>query len=75
MISALLGRIVPWLMAALAALGGLVAYALGQRAKGRSQERQQAEDRDNDRADQIRNRVERELPDRLREFDGAGYRD
>jgi len=43
--------------------------------KGRSDARREAERRDYENADAIRRRTERDLPDKLREYEGRGYRD
>lgn len=67
--------------AGLAMAAGLLAttllYAFGSSKKreGREEERNKAKDLDNEMADEIRDRVERDLDDRVREFDGAGFRD
>lgn len=43
--------------------------------KGRSDAKREAELDDYENAADIRDRVERDLPDKLREYDDAGWRD
>lgn len=75
MISSLSGDLLALIITATAAVLGLGVYGARQRFKGREAERNSAEERDHDKADDIRDRVERDLPDRLRRYDDAGYRD
>lgn len=55
----------------LAALG----FGGRQYIKGRSDMRTKQQERDRERANDIRDRFERDLPDRVREYEGRGYRD
>lgn len=75
MIEALIAQVLPWIVTV---LGGIVAaflYGRRERRKGRNEARQKAREEDHDKATAIRDRVDRDLPDRVREYDGAGYRD
>lgn len=65
----------PVLLTLLAAGAGVLGWGARQKSKGRSEERQNAMEADNAKADHIRNSVERDLPDRLRDYDDAGWRD
>jgi len=75
MISILLAKFAPYLIAAGTAIAALLGYGAVQRRKGRKQAEQQAKGADHERASEIRDRVERDLPDRVRRYDDAGYRD
>lgn len=63
----------------LAALGGLVAAAFAFVWKNRRDavklDRAKQKEKDHAKADDIRDRVERDLPKRVRDFDDAGFRD
>ena len=74
-VTALLAPVWPWLLAALAGIAALLGYGARQKARGRHEEKQEATEADHDHAEDIRRRVERDLPDRVREYDGAGWRD
>lgn len=75
---------IPWLLgtrigralsAALAAVAAVWAvYALGKR-EGATGERRRAQEADHEQADAIRDRIDRNLDQRVRELDDAGYRD
>lgn len=54
--------------------GALLAVFATYRAGGRNQ-RNKDKVKDHERADEIRKRAESDLPDRVREYDDAGYRD
>ncbi|MCB1343640.1 MAG: hypothetical protein KDK24_21740 [Pseudooceanicola sp.] len=63
-------------------IGGLVLAVLAlmgfgrrERRAGRQEVQSEAMEADHEKADAIRDRVERDLPDRVRDFDDAGYRD
>ncbi|AUR08102.1 hypothetical protein [Phaeobacter inhibens] len=75
MISALLSRFWGYLVAAGALLSAIWAYLLSRDAGLRKETYIEAKERDHDKADAIRDRVERADDDQLREFDDAGYRD
>lgn len=60
---------------ALIAAAGILVYGKAKERRGRLDERQDAEDADYEHAEDIRGRVERDLDERLRDFDDAGYRD
>ena len=75
MIAWLVAQVLPWLLAAVAALGGLLAYGRHRERKGRADRDQDAMEFDHDKADDMRRRVERDPSDRLRRYDDAGYRD
>jgi len=54
---------------------GAVALFFAGRRQGKVKERNRAKEADNERANEIRDRVEFDLADRVREYDGRGYRD
>jgi len=60
------------------AIGGLVGRLVG-RSQGQREGRNEAindmQEADHERAENIRDRVERDLPDRVREMGGRGFRD
>jgi hypothetical protein len=64
-----------WLGAALVALLAFAGIIAQQRHDAAQDERREAENDDYENAADIRNRVERNLDDRVREFDGSGFRD
>lgn len=71
------------ILLAIAGLVGLVIGGLTGRLVGKSQGKREGrndainemQEADHERATDIRNRVERDLPDRVREMDGRGFRD
>ncbi|GAB5434803.1 MAG: hypothetical protein EpisKO_41730 [Epibacterium sp.] len=77
LIRAFTAKIWAYLIGAIAVLF-TVAISMWGRAKeteGRREERAQAKERDHEKAEGIRSRVERDLDDRVRDLDGAGWRD
>lgn len=54
--------------------GRIVGKSQGKR-EGRNDAINDMQEADHERALDIRNRVERDLPDRVREMDGRGFRD
>lgn len=68
-------KLARWLAMASAALIAILTFGKLQKRAGRKDERQRAKEADNERAKSIRDNVERELPERLRDFDGRGFRD
>jgi len=54
---------------------GAVALLFAGRRQGKVKERNRAKEADYERANEIRDRVEFDLADRVREYDGRGYRD
>jgi hypothetical protein len=78
-ISALLAELLPWAIGIFATLGAIFGISWSKERTGRKQGRQEtyieAKARDHEKASEIRDRVERDLPDRVREYDDAGYRD
>ena len=75
MIISLLSEIWPILAGLGALLALLVGYGAQRDKKTRERAKNEAEEIDNAKANDMRNRVERDLPDRVRKFDDAGYRD
>ena len=75
MISALLSELLPWAIGILATLGALWGWGRSKKAEGRQETYIEAKARDHEKATAIRDTVERDLPDRVREYDDAGYRD
>lgn len=75
MIAALIAQVLPWIVTVLGGIAAALFYGRRERQKGRVEERQKAKEEDHDKASAIRDRVDRDLPDRVREYDGAGYRD
>ena len=72
----LLTPILPYLLTALVTIAGFLGYGAVKEKRGRDKERRRANERDQENADDIRDRVERDLPDRVREaHDDAGWRD
>lgn len=68
-------RIGRWIGAALAAAGFVLAAWMGGKRAGRIKERQKAQEDDYENAADIRDRVDRNLDQRVREMDGRGFRD
>jgi len=59
-------------------IGGLAGRLVGKsqgKREGRNDAINEMQEADHERATDIRNRVERDLPDRVREMDGRGFRD
>lgn len=75
MIGALFSDLWPILLAIGAGIATILGYGARQRAKGRKQAETKAEEADDEHADDIRDRVERGLPERVRKHDDAGWRD
>jgi hypothetical protein len=73
--SALIADLLPYLIAIAGGIAALLGYGARQKAKGRSEARMKSKEADHEKAAEIRNRIESDLSDRLREFDDAGYRD
>jgi len=57
-----------------AGVGAVVVFFAGRR-QGKVKERNRAREADIEKANKIRDRVDFDLPDRVRKYDGAGYRD
>jgi len=70
-----LSSILPYIIAVISVLAGFFGYGALQKAKGKknAETKQRIEDHEN--AAEIRKRVERDLPDRVHEHDGSGWRD
>ena len=68
-------RVVQWIVAGLGAVLAFLAYGKSQQRKGKKEVLREVREADNEKAAEIHNRVERDLPDRVREMDGRGYRD
>jgi hypothetical protein len=58
-----------------AALAALLAVIMHQRRDAVQDDRHKAREADNESANDIRNSVERDLPDRVREHEQSGFRD
>jgi len=71
----LLFGIWPQVLAGLGALVGVAVAYFKVRKSGVDAERRKATEKDYERANEIRDRVEFDLADRVREYDGRGYRD
>jgi hypothetical protein len=67
-----LGRGLGMAVAAVAAFAGVIAH---QRRDAVQDDRHKAREADNENANDIRNSVERDLPDRVRQFENHGWRD
>jgi len=65
----------PIILGVVAAVAAFLGYGAKQRAKGRHDADMKQRIKDHENASDIRNRVERDLPDRVREADGSGWRD
>lgn len=68
-------RPVRWLAGAVLAVAGAVALVATLVDNAVENDRTERENDDYKNADDIRNRVESDLPQRVREMDGRGYRD
>lgn len=75
MIRALFSKFGGYLIAAGAVFAVLFSWASSKKTEGQREERAEAKERDDEKAAEIRDRVERDLDDRLREFDQSGWRD
>ncbi len=71
----LLRKLGGWLYAALAGVGALLGMWWLGKHEGRRTERQEAREADYENAADIRDRVDHNRDQRLRELDDAGYRD
>ena len=67
-----LGRGLGLAVAAVVAFAGIIAH---QRRDAVQDDRHKAKEADNENANDIRNTVERDLPDRVRQFEDHGFRD
>jgi Na+/glutamate symporter len=74
-LSGALTEIIVGLVMALLGGGGLLAWGRHKRNQGREDAVDDFDKADRAEADAIRNRVEREHADRVREFRNRGYRD
>lgn len=64
-------ELMPW-------IGGAIVAVLGYlkiKRSGAEAERRRAQNEDYENAEDIRNSVERDLPERVHEYNDAGYRD
>ena len=68
-------KLAQWIAVAVSAIVAILTFGQLQKRKGRKEERRKAKEADNENAAEIRDRVERDLPDRVRDFDDAGFRD
>lgn len=76
MMADLIGQFVPWALGALALLAGYFVNNKVQQRKGHKKAEDEAKDADNDRANEIRDRVNAGPDERMREaHDDAGWRD
>lgn len=64
---------------AIAAAASFLAFFLGLRTvwrrEGAQSQKQKAKEADHEQAQDIRDRVDADLPDRVRDFDNSGWRD
>jgi hypothetical protein len=67
-----LGRGLGLAVAAVVTFAGVIAH---QRRDAVQDDRHKAREADNENANDIRNTVERDLPNRVREYEGHGFRD
>jgi len=74
-IGALFSDLLPYLVAAVAALAAVLGYGARQKAVGRKDAETKAKEADHENATDIRDRVERDLPERVHDLDDAGFRD
>lgn len=75
MIGELLGPVIPYIIGALAFVAALWGWGKSKKEEGRRTERQEAQEADYENAADIRDRVDRNRDQRVRELDDAGYRD
>lgn len=71
MIAALVSEFWPYLLAA----GGALLALVGARASGSRKAKLKMEVKDHERAEEIRNNVRDNIPERVREYDDSGWRD
>ncbi|KIC39349.1 hypothetical protein [Leisingera sp. ANG-M7] len=71
----ILNRIWGYLAAAGALLSGLVLWGQSKKKQGRDETYIEMRAKDHENADQIRDRVDRNLDERVRKLDDAGWRD
>lgn len=71
----MLARLKLWAAAISVAVTAFLVLLFKAKADGRRDAQQDARERDHDKASDIRDRVERDLDQRVRDFDDAGYRD
>lgn len=75
MIGWLASEFLPWLAMIAAALAGAWGYGKSRAAAARKETQHKAREQDHEKANEIRDRIERERADRLRDLDDAGWRD
>jgi hypothetical protein len=75
MLGGLFSDIWPILIAAGGAIVAFLGYGARQRSKGRREQDRKHKEADHEKAANIRNLVERERDQRLRDHDGDGWRD
>lgn len=68
-------QIFAWVVAGVAGLAALFLHGKSQRRKGAKDKERELEIRDHENAKDIRDRVDRELDDELREHEQRGFRD
>ena len=75
MISALWGQIGLYVAGAITLIGVWFANNKRQQNKGRDDAERKMKDIDNENAQDIRDRIDNDLPGRVHDFDDAGFRD
>lgn len=68
-------KIVQWVIAMAGFVVAFLAYGKSQQRKGKKEVLREVQEADHENAAEINDRVERDLPDRVSEMDGRGYRD
>lgn len=69
------GQFLPYIIGAIAILGGLWGKSKLDKRKGRIEERTEAKQKDMENAQDIRDRVATDRPERLQSVSDKGYRD
>jgi hypothetical protein len=71
----LMSEVGVYLMLGVGVLLSLFGYGKRKERQGEKRAEDKAKEADHENANEIRNRVERDLPQRVRELDDAGFRD
>ena len=75
MIATLLAEFWGYLVGAGVLVAALLGLGRSKKVEGKREERAEAKERDHEKAAEIRNRVERDLDQRLRDHNDSGWRD
>lgn len=75
MIGYLLAELLPWVIGGATVILALFGYGRAKKHEGRKETYIEMKAKDHEAASELRDRVDLNLDDRVRQFDDAGYRD